>query len=269
MKERPIPFNGEMVRAVLAGTKTQTRRIVKERPVASGVGWNQWWSEKAQAHVKDEHYAKLHCPYGVPGDRLWVRETHATSQFDGRPARRVAYRADGTYGAWSSDGEDRHFIRHGQDYRPFAVNRQDRLMHPAYYGDKWRPSIHMPRWASRITLEVADVRVERVQDISEADAKAEGISPLFSKGEIGRGASYRADIDIDPMPWTNYLWHGRVGLTRAQIEGWHHQYSSYKTAIGSFSSLWELINADRGFGWAENPWVWVVEFKGVEGEGQL
>lgn len=138
MKERPIIFRAEMVRAILAGRKTQTRRIVKPLHMAT---------------VDSEQFPILAmCPYGSPGDQLWVREAfihepadycwEASVSIPCRPAFTV-YRAD-----------------HEVDTR----------------GAGWKPSIHMPRWASRITLEITDVRVERLQDISEADAKAEGVS---------------------------------------------------------------------------------------------
>jgi hypothetical protein len=126
MKERPILFNGEMVRAILAGQKTQTRRI----------------PPKTQQDA-------LFCPYGHPGDRLWVRERWAADMsFDDLPPRMLQPRGMPIY---------YHATTQCMDY-------------------KWRPSIHMPRWASRITLEITDIRVERVQDISEEDVQAEGFS---------------------------------------------------------------------------------------------
>ena len=142
--DRPILFSGAMVRALLSGTKTQTRRVIKFKPWHQieerddGTPWPWMQSDDNDAGVW------LRCPYGAPGDRLWVRETWAPTDGRFEPLRSVAYRAD---------GED--------------VSLLD---------DRWRPSIHMPRWASRITLEVTAVRVERLQDISEADAWAEGIA---------------------------------------------------------------------------------------------
>lgn len=154
MNERPIIFSGPMVRALLAGTKTQTRRVVKPSPVVDrawtgGACWQRFapsikrpvgevWS------IRDMHKA---CPYGVPGDRLWVRETFCDDWSD---IEGIYYRADGGLHADMFDA-----------------------------GCKWRPSIHMPRAASRITLEITRVRVERLQDISEADAMAEGAAPLL------------------------------------------------------------------------------------------
>lgn len=147
MKERPILFNGEMVRAVLAGQKTQTRRIPS----------------------KTQQYA-LFCPYGHPGDRLWVRETFCTFE-QSNGSQGVAYRAD-TEDGWYSPCET---LTGGYPSHCSC--------HPGCEGctagrwkPTWRPSIHMPRWASRITLEITDVHVERVQDISEEDVQAEGFS---------------------------------------------------------------------------------------------
>ena len=143
MKEHPILFNGEMVRRLLDGRKTQTRRVIKPQPeeqllFAESCGFSAWVSPSLNL---DEGAMRC-CPYGVPGDRLWVRETW----FQGYA---TVYRADYPGDQAGPSGD------------------------PA---DKWRPSIHMPRWASRITLEVTGVRVERVQDISIGDAYAEGIS---------------------------------------------------------------------------------------------
>jgi hypothetical protein len=139
MKERPILFSAPMVRGILAGTKVQTRRVVK--PQAMG----QWGPV-------------VPCPYGQPGDRLWVREA-----WDFIP--------EGDPGTPSCAGI-RYWADAGYELRTPPSN-----YNPMLYGkERVRPSIHMPRWASRITLEVTGVRVERLQDISEADARAEGIS---------------------------------------------------------------------------------------------
>lgn len=149
--ERPILFSGAMVRAILDGKKTQTRRVVKPQPPADWVP-SPWPYDGAA-------WSDRRCPYGAPGDRLWVRETWAPISPDEerRPIRecRIEYRADTSAarpGGWDEDTDD-----------PEAA--------------RWRPSIHMPRWASRLTLEVTGVRVERVQDISEDDARAEGVYP--------------------------------------------------------------------------------------------
>jgi hypothetical protein len=147
-KERPIIFSAPMVQAILDGRKTQTRRIVKPQPDEC------WWPIQnrtagcsdavfqSEAGLGRREVHRIRCPYGSPGDRLWVRETWRPSQVEGKA----------WYAATCGDG------LHG----------------------RWRPSIHMPRWASRLTLEITGVRVERVQEISEADAYAEGIAPWTS-----------------------------------------------------------------------------------------
>ncbi|WP_431274261.1 hypothetical protein ACQ858_19720 [Variovorax ureilyticus] len=147
MKERPILFSAPMVRAILAGTKTQTRRICKPAE-AQGLSYvvdcqdGTWGNEEGDMPV-------FSCPYGRAGDRLWVRETFARIDGQTRPWIETDYRATYTHG--------------------------DRLGDRLGINKRWTPSIHMPRHASRINLEVTGVRVERLQDISEADAKAEGV----------------------------------------------------------------------------------------------
>lgn len=201
MKERPILFSGEMVRALLAGRKTQTRRIVKgawhepagylqSEPTGDD---GEWYF--ACAKVPASFIA--HCPYGRPGDRLWVRETHLPT------ARGVYYRAD--------------------------FSKFDAAGHGAMYGG-WKPSIFCLRQHSRLTLEVVAVRVERLQDIGEADALAEGI---FRASEaLG---FYMYDSKGTPGP------------------------NCCDTARDTYKCLWESINGPGS--WALNPWLWVIEFK--------
>ena len=221
MKERPILFSGAMVRALLAGTKTQTRRVVKPQPS------NGWAFETppvlgriTSTHTKRGRFGAflrrgigtdfpetdlIPCPYGQPGDRLWVRETfrgcrayevqgYAPSAWGNKP---VWFEADGTPPG---------------DAKAWALRA--------------RPSIHMPRWASRITLEVTSVRVERLQDIDLDDALAEGISDT-----------------------------GALILDSAGNE--------QGGPIAEYAVLWEQINGPGS--WDANPWVWVIEFKRVEG----
>ena len=183
VKERPILFNAEMVRAVRAGRKTQTRRVIKgaedvdcwtelERypPVFRGC----WSNDDETAHASMD----LECPYGCAGDRLWVRETWADVNSEMGPS--IAYRADGDIRGWEEFSET-----FGEDYG--AGPSMDYESYPGDYvmwwsdllngepDHKWKPSIHMFRWASRINLRIKDIRVERIQDISNADAIAEGI----------------------------------------------------------------------------------------------
>lgn len=172
MKERPILFSGPMVRAILEGRKTQTRRVVKPQPdlipsdVPPAPGDNGYWwpASKAQSMVQTRDMP-CYCPYGVPGDRLWVREAWAADEmWDRVPPRDIP--------------EGQRIWLEGSGFDRGVKGRL-------------RPSIHMPRWASRILLEVVSIRVERLQEISEDDAKAEG-------GTANIMLNYRAPF--------SYLW---------------------------------------------------------------
>lgn len=201
MKEHPILFSASMVRAILDGSKTQTRRIVKNQPSISGE--NTLW-----------HIDK--CPYGRAGYRLWVRETF-----------RPIYPQDPTY----NNGDPIEY-----DYRA-TYKHGDRSGDFLGIPKIWRPSIHMPRKASRITLEITRVRVERLQDISEADAIAEGIESLT----YGGLTTYR-----------NYSLTDELAEVSPMLE----------SPIQSYKSLWEFINGAGS--WDANPWVLVVEFKQIK-----
>lgn len=189
MRERPILFSGEMVRAILEGRKSQTRRVIVPQPMRGHwidrvKGYSEAWAEyfsNAKVH------GTLSCPYGEVGDRLWVRE------------------------AWRKHPE---FDYRGPGGCLYFADRGHKFDGP------WKPSIHMPRWASRITLEVTSIRVERLRDISEEDAEAEGIQFI------------RDVPDVDET------------LSAKEL----------------FEVLWDSINGKRGYGWKVNPWVWVVGF---------
>lgn len=226
MKEHPILFSGPMVRAILSGRKTQTRRVMLPQPPLTadgdvrdsvdGVGfytpakvdrrgeiypgaevfgcWGEEWSRR--------------CPYGAPGDRLWVREA---------------------WGGIFAHPETRHLL---QASEVPAVARTKDNNHGLFYAADdlgvdytgcLRPSIHMPRWASRLALEIVDVRVERLQDIDSRDIEEEGAMTLPE-------------------------WTGPEAFTLQDL----------------WIKLWDSINAARGFGWDANPWVWAVTFKRVE-----
>ena len=226
MKERPILFSGSMVAALLAGTKTQTRRIVKlphDNPLGkwepTTFGGSDGGRTRDGKTVPLERVIwhtrtgdSLCCPYGAPGDRLWVRETHAI-------VPRTAYA--------HSEGVQQA-IRHDDPLdHDAAIFREGWTRSQS--GFSWRPSIHMPRWASRITLEVTDVRVERLQDIGEADALAEGIQRYSG-----------------PLRWVRYI----DALTGD---------AKHNTPRDAFRSLWESINGSSS--WDANPWIWAIEFR--------
>lgn len=228
MRERPIIFNGEMVRAILDGRKTQTRRVMKEQPEKIPAEFEHgepgyWVSCHAARQMVRNSLMTAACPFGFVGDRLWVRETFACiGNEDGHPidangnlcdresAKRI-YKADcfqksNNYGLWSSpDGFD--------------------------FEGGWTPSIHMPRWASRITLEITGVRVERLNDISYDDAIAEGVKQEWTCIDPGLGSyAHKNDVQED------------------------------------YAALWKFIYGAES--WNANPWVWIVEFRRVTDERQ-
>ncbi|PXJ22841.1 hypothetical protein DMR11_19975 [Klebsiella pneumoniae] len=246
MKERGMIFNSEMVRAILDGRKTQTRRIMKVQPESnqlglllitdstkhSDIGKYHWAESNATGnHVRSKLFSS---PFGAVGERIWVRETWATlgnedgcyvdwednlCKGDERSAARI-YRASceqrpGDCGLWSIP-DDAYWKPHTKEHK---------------FEGAWRPSIHMPRWASRILLEITDVRVERLNAISEEDARAEGI---IDGGCLNCG---------EPEP---------CGCANPEPD-----------ATDAFAYLWQSIYGQDN--WNANPWVWVIEFKRVEG----
>ncbi|HID9179129.1 TPA: hypothetical protein ACXE53_001519 [Klebsiella quasipneumoniae] len=242
MTERGMIFNGEMVRALLSGRKTQTRRIVKgtDGAVKFCKEWDINGKEVFVVLGEKDHtgmnpvLGAISCPFGAVGDRIWVRETWATlgnedgccidwegnlCKGDERSAARI-YRASceqrpGDYGLWSIP-DDAYWKPHTKEHK---------------FEGAWRPSIHMPRWASRILLEITDVRVERLNAISEEDARAEGI---IDGGCLNCG---------EPEP---------CGCANPEPD-----------ATDAFAYLWQSIYGQEN--WNANPWVWVISFKRVEG----
>lgn len=227
MKERPILFSTDMVKAILDGKKSQTRRVIKptqSEPKVPPLYMEPWVIGGEQETDKDglPCWVGTHpdyptgqkwfsCPYGLVGDRLWVKETWQ------------AYTPDGlAYSALSKEQK--------QEVELFNWAIVDKATSPELKreGDPWIPSIFMPRWASRITLEITDVRVQRIQDISEYDAEQEGVKVSHYYCDEGEFPAHRCD------------------------------------PIGKFRELWDSINAKRGYRWEQNPWVWVIEFRRIE-----
>ena len=197
MKEHGLIVVTSGVQAILDGRKTQTRRVIKPQP-QDCIAWKaypEFW-DKSSIWVNCSQ--RILCPYGQVGDRLWVRETCVLYKPELQDARMVIYKAN-------LDTET-------------ASNMN------------WHPSIHMPRWASRITLEITGVRVERLQEITEEDAKAEGII-------------------VSP------LWRGGVYIPYVLNDAYRKEYCK----------LWDSLNAKRGYGWDTNPWCWCISFKRVDG----
>ncbi|HBT3790654.1 hypothetical protein [Klebsiella pneumoniae] len=202
ISERGMIFNAEMMRALLDGRKTQTRRTVKPQPDEDGLAkvTNGPWVDTSERNYR--------CPFGAAGDRIWVRET------------------------WAEAGAS------APDLKLYRANYPEHV--PSIYENvppaeeiRWTPSIHMPRTASRILLEITDVRVERLNAISEEDAEAEGID---------MEALYDSQDCYDCIA--------------------NHNMTGRPTVTGAFKYLWESIYGEEG--WKSNPWVWVIKFKRIE-----
>lgn len=228
MRERPILFSAPMVRAILEGRKTQTRRIVKmtERATAALVGApppamegdRARWVTPPLDSGADYDAWNAWCPYGEPGARLWVRETWAApSDYDDLSPKQI---------------DAMHSIE--RVAVPLWYAATDTTEAETYTAGRWRPSIHCPRWASRITLRVTSVRVERLQAITEEDARAEGVTPF----------SYDPEGDC----WT-----------AAPPERAHR--TAFEYIWGELNGYDEADERRPGSSWSSNPWVWVVGFE--------
>ena len=198
---KSILFNDEMVRAILSGRKTQTRRPITPQPDDDAkIMIGEVGSSKGVAYIGDStsggHVTRVVSPFGKVGDRLWVREAFTLTVPDEKPMYRATWK------------------------------------NPA--GIKWKPSIHMPRWASRITLEITDIRIEQVQEITEHEAIKEGV--------------------------LDHRFNGYESISEEEIRELLN--GSPKVA---FRCLWDSLYEKKGLGWNANPWVWVLTFRRVEG----
>lgn len=249
VRANQLLFSGEMIRAILAGRKSQTRRVVQLRDLAHSEvdltrlqpgypdGPRPVWDDG-----DDPNAFSTRNPFGAPGDRLWVRETwtaeveypvapgdwrthwwhEVPAGFRGpKNTRRIYYAADGA----------EHEVYCYESSEPLDLPSTGKhLSREDAAAIRWQPSIHMPRWASRILLEITDVRVERLQAVTEEDARAEGVVP-------------------EPYQW-------RPLGSKEPMRHNDHRHE--------FRCLWDSLNARRGFGWNVNPWVWVLEFRRIQ-----
>ena len=252
LKERGIILRQHEVQAILNGRQTQLRRSVT-------VHWHKghrcapydpaYVESEGELYFMDEYgdYHKVSERlgfYGYPGNLLWVKETHAwlDAQMDSGPREDpvcVGFRADDTC------------YRFEPDPRLIEFN------HPSDMGGfKWRPSTNMPRWASRTTLKIADIHVQRVQDISESDAIAEG---LISQVGDGEGFHWKGTGYHGGSIWKG---HGKTFHTprREGEVGCACIEAGPSPAQCAFRELWDRLNKKRGFGWDSNPWVWAITF---------
>ena len=246
MKERGILCSAREVLALLSGT-TQMRRVITPQPAFTPRQEDELVSAFKGATLSEcvyqawlDGWVDIPCPYGQPGDRLWVRETWRTaaSRDDFSPARLpdtviaskvpvpMEYMSDGRRVHWDSS-----------------------------WGDpgKTRASIHMPRWASRLTLDVTEVRVERLQAISEADAVAEGVSATVFENWTAYDPETEGYPSFTCEPSPDLIARRRLENVR------HHGPKVLQTAVGTYRLLWDSINGAGS--WASNPWVWAVAFK--------
>lgn len=246
MNERPILFSAPMVRAILAGTKTQTRRVVKwQGPKGFPHDFSRAFTDNPAGikrlmvpyHHPDDSYddgcAHRHYPpHGDPGDRLWVREAWRIGAWSDEDQNLAIDYCDGPRKEWidvsclTEDQFEKYWIQSTHDAAKEYGQRDRYEWEPGKGPCRWRPSIHMPRWACRITLEITGVRVERLQDISVEDACSEGIDSKLAAEFVTKAPD-------------------RTTLRPATLH--------------AFSGLWESINGAGS--WALNPWVWVLEFK--------
>jgi hypothetical protein len=267
MNARPILFSAPMILALLDGRKTQTRRIVKPQPSAYAGGIHPahagranlkptpyfdsyrnaprteanpgrisqrwcWWTE-------DDRQGPdwIKCPYGVPGDVLWARESGLEGK---RPSDFRIFAHDAAPGRyWVNSDAGRYGASYGS-----AITRESMIRTGSW---KVRPSIHMPRWASRLTLQITDVRVEKLQDISEGDAEAEGVEPPATERE-------NHDWSICPECGGTGL-HGALGANLGYMEVDCADCDTHKKR---YQHLWNKINGDGS--WDANPFVWALTF---------
>lgn len=280
MKERPILFSSEMVRAILDGRKTQTRRVVNPQSLLDN---------------KTRVTACYECPYGAPGGHLWVRETWRAVELDSGNDG-ILYKADNHFKS----------IENSQAAADLWCDAYADRKH----GNKWRPSIFMPRWASRILLKVTDVRVERVEEISEEDAKAEGVEPSivgFDLDHLQHRAGFSTLWDsindkrkaLNKPEWKLWTWGYNESddlealgldildpssiqwrnLDDIDLPEWVSFGESSPSANGQYDVIWQAgdeptsvylrrsigdADYDYPYSWESNPWVWVVSFKVVK-----
>lgn len=240
MKEHPILFSTPMVKAILDGRKTMTRRVMKPQPIHKDIkldrGFDKYWEwkgEKVYEVVQKlggiEGFFRKFCPYGYEGDLLWVRETTCIA-----PKRFAT--PDETCMP-DNDGDQRYVSFKADGHSEDAMRD---------YGLKWTPSIHVPKWVVRIWLKVKSVRAEQLLKIPEWDAKAEGIENICD-GTWG---------------WRDYSKENPIDLGK-------HTSIQCLQAVSSFKTLWDSINGKprkdgQDISWNANPWVWVVEFERTE-----
>lgn len=263
MKSRPIIMSTESVRGIYAGNKTQTRRVIKGFPWLGEEGLELDWRAGLYDPIRidrdgemypgaevfgvydDDGERGIECPFGKPGDRLWTREKWKIESWDRDGHEFTVGYADGEtspvidlYYKVEEDVRERYRSQSVDDCRKAGWRIDENGM---FWGDadpsptRWRSPMIMPRWASRLTLEITGIRVERLQDISEEDAIAEGIKPFTDKN-------------------------GTICFWLSPTKG----KPAWSSAKAAYADTWDFINAKRGYSWESNPYVWAITFRRIE-----
>lgn len=275
-RERPILFSGEMVRAILEGRKTQTRRVVKPQPKTEGLQgvyadlynhgpeWAFWLPDNRMTEPRT-----WPCPHGTVGDRLWVREAWRIGSFmDGEPMV-FDYRAGGD-SMEERDNDSPDYEAWSERMASESTDELEKMQWPHKDGDgiyrwddcesplRWRPSIFMPRWASRITLEITDIRVERVQDITEADAKVEGCLPIVEEDcsvTCGtRKTNFRDLWNSIYAKWER-IWNRGLG---------YYEFQQFPWCEDDAAPIPKSTKHPERYHIYANPWLWVLTFRKAE-----
>lgn len=260
MKEHPIIFSTEMVKAILAGRKTMTRRIVKNyvdsRPPRT-----------TDVYFEDWHGKEIKCPYGIHGDNLWVREAWKIVGWDFEDGEMTTeYRAGGKLTDFYYDPEEDSMwmLKQVEQMEAGGIIKKDPDNEEMFLFTKkyhpFSPSIHMPKEAARIFLEVTNVRVERLHDISEADIVNEGVRVPCSEN----GIMFKAGEENGAWQFMPEQWKLDRHIENRGKEKYVHK--DFDFLFAHWAELWCEINGR--YSWNENPWVWVIEFKVLSTTGR-
>ena len=235
VKEHPILFSTLMVQAILEDRKTMTRRVIKPQPDGEQVIIDPSAANHGIFDFKGVTHNTHFCPYGQVGDRLWVRETFVLeddSEYGYSAEELAQFRKDRPVKTETEGEYTYHLIPHykATEPEPYIVSAEQMERDSSDDRTRWKPAIFMPHWASRITLEVTDIKVERLQEIEKhiEDYKKEGYKPFILQNSAIDGQDFEASAD--------FAW---------------------------FENLWDFINAKRGYSWESNPWVWVIKFRKI------
>jgi len=235
---RPISFTSHSIYRIQCNAKTQTRRVMYPQPKVPGP--IEARADKTNSWAAEDGCQTWRCPYGMPGDRLYVREMWA--MVEPYPSTVEKYELPLAWHVQKSAALQQYWRKRIIYYADYPAKQPEECGRGAS-DNRWRSPVTMPRWASRLLLEVTDIGVERVQEISAEDAIAEGVETAEHERQ------QRGDLSFGPLGWINY------GPPRSY---------NFETPQGAYASLWDSINGNKN-PWAANPWVWRVAFRVLEG----